>query len=65
MTDRPQTIATAQMLIRRPISVVFDAFVEPAITSRFWFSRGGGRLDSMKVDSTRVSAALIHCFMRL
>ncbi len=33
------------MLIRRPISVVFDAFVNPAITSRFWFSRGSGRLE--------------------
>ena len=30
MTDRQQPIATAQMLIRRPISVVFDAFVDPA-----------------------------------
>ena len=45
MTDRHLTIATAQMLIRRPISVVFDAFVDPAITSRFWFSRGGGRVE--------------------
>jgi uncharacterized protein YndB with AHSA1/START domain len=45
MTERHQTIATAQMLIRRPISVVFEAFVDPAITSRFWFSRGGERLE--------------------
>jgi uncharacterized protein YndB with AHSA1/START domain len=44
MTDRQQTIATAQMLIRRPVSVVFGAFVDPAITSRFWFSRGSGSL---------------------
>ena len=44
MTDRHQTIATAQLLIRRPVSVVFDAFVDPAITSRFWFSRGSARL---------------------
>ena len=46
MTDRHQPIATAQMLIRRPISVVFEAFVDPAITSRFWFSRGSGRLEA-------------------
>jgi uncharacterized protein YndB with AHSA1/START domain len=45
MTDRHQPIATAQMLIRRPVSVVFDAFVDPDITSRFWFSRGSGGLE--------------------
>ena len=48
MTDRHQPIATAQMLIRRPVSVVFEAFVDPAITSRFWFSRGSGRLEAGK-----------------
>ena len=48
MTDRNQPIATAQMLIRRPVSVVFDAFVDPAITSRFWFSLGSGRLEAGK-----------------
>ena len=48
MTDRHPTIATAQMLIRRPVSVVFDAFVDPAITSRFWFSRGSGKLEMGK-----------------
>lgn len=32
------------MLIRRPVEAVFEAFVDPAITSRFWFSRGSGRL---------------------
>jgi uncharacterized protein YndB with AHSA1/START domain len=27
---------------------VFEAFVEPAITSKFWFSRGGGKLEAGK-----------------
>jgi len=45
MTNRNPPIATAQMLIRRPVHVVFEAFVDPAITSRFWFSRGSGRLE--------------------
>lgn len=36
------------MLIRKPVSEVFEAFVNPAITSRFWFSRGSGRLDDQK-----------------
>jgi uncharacterized protein YndB with AHSA1/START domain len=41
-------IAAAQMLIRRPVRVVFEAFVDPAVTSRFWFSRGSGRLEAGK-----------------
>ena len=36
------------MLIRKPVAQVFDAFVDPAITSRFWFSRGSGRLEAGK-----------------
>jgi uncharacterized protein YndB with AHSA1/START domain len=45
MTSPNQPIATAQMLIRRPVRIVFEAFVDPAMTSRFWFSRGSGRLE--------------------
>jgi uncharacterized protein YndB with AHSA1/START domain len=33
------------MLIRRPVEAVFEAFIDPAITSRFWFTRGSGRLE--------------------
>ena len=33
-----------QMLIRRPASVVFEAFVDPAVTTRFWFTRSTGPL---------------------
>jgi len=43
MTD--PLIAKAGMLIRRPAADVFEAFVDPAITSRFWFSRGSARLE--------------------
>lgn len=39
-----EPVACAQMLIRRPVSEVFEAFVDPAITSRFWFTRGSNRL---------------------
>ena len=31
------------MLIRRPVATVFEAFVNPEITSRFWFTKGSGR----------------------
>lgn len=36
--------AKAEMLIRRPVAEVFEAFVDPAITGRFWFTSGSGRL---------------------
>jgi uncharacterized protein YndB with AHSA1/START domain len=32
------------MLIRRPTREVFEAFVDPAITTRFWFTKSSGRL---------------------
>ncbi len=41
-------VVKAEMLIRRPVSEVFEAFIDPAITSRFWFTKGSGRLDSGK-----------------
>jgi uncharacterized protein YndB with AHSA1/START domain len=37
-------VARTQMLIRRPVNEVFRAFVDPAITTRFWFTRGSGSL---------------------
>jgi uncharacterized protein YndB with AHSA1/START domain len=40
--------AKAQMLIRKPAAQVFEALVDPAITSRFWFSKGSGRLEAGK-----------------
>jgi uncharacterized protein YndB with AHSA1/START domain len=33
------------LLIRRPHAEVFDAFVDPAVTTRFWFSKSSGRLE--------------------
>jgi uncharacterized protein YndB with AHSA1/START domain len=33
------------MLIRRPPAVVFEAFVDPAIATKFWFTKGSGRLE--------------------
>ncbi|WP_386066306.1 SRPBCC family protein [Tahibacter sp. UC22_41] len=37
-------VARAHMLIRRPASQVYGAFIDPAVTSRFWFTRGSGKL---------------------
>jgi uncharacterized protein YndB with AHSA1/START domain len=39
-------VANAGMLIRKPVAEVFEAFVDPAITSRFWFSHGSARLQA-------------------
>lgn len=36
------------MLIRRPAADVFEAFINPDITSRFWFTKGSGRLEAGK-----------------
>jgi uncharacterized protein YndB with AHSA1/START domain len=38
-------VAGAEMLIRRPVAEVFEAFVDPALTAHFWFSEGSGRLE--------------------
>jgi len=34
-----------QMLIRRPAAVVFNAFIDPAITINFWFTKSSGKLE--------------------
>ena len=39
-------VARAQMLIRSPAAEVFRAFVDPAVTTRFWFSKSSGRLEA-------------------
>lgn len=37
--------AKAEMLVRRPVAEVFDAFVDPGTTAKFWFTTGSGRLE--------------------
>ena len=41
-------VAKAEMLVRKPVAEVFEAFVDPAVTSKFWFTRGSGRLEPGK-----------------
>jgi len=38
-------VVEAQMLIRRPVAQVFEAFVNPQITTKFWFTKSSGRLE--------------------
>ena len=43
-----QPAAKAEMLIRKPVSEVFEALVNPDITSKFWFTKGSDRLQEGK-----------------
>ncbi len=36
--------ARCTMLIRRPIEEVYEAFINPEVTSMFWFTAGSGKL---------------------
>ena len=42
LSDPP--VAKAEMLIRRSPVDVFEAFVDPEITTKFWFTKSTGRL---------------------
>ncbi len=37
--------AKAEMLIRRPVAEVFQAFIDPEITTKFWFTKSSGKLE--------------------
>jgi len=37
--------AKTEMLIRKPVAEVFEAFINPAITTKFWFTKSSGRLE--------------------
>ena len=72
LTHRP--VAKAGMLIRRPVADVFEAFVDPEITTQFWFTKSSGRLRvgrSVKWEwemydaSTQVTAMLIESNRRI
>jgi len=41
-------VAKAEMLIRKPLAEVFEAFLDPEITTRFWFTKSSGRLEAGK-----------------
>ncbi|MEO8822334.1 MAG: SRPBCC family protein [Ginsengibacter sp.] len=39
----------AQMLIRKPVSEVFQAFIDPELTKHFWFTKGSSKLEVGKI----------------
>jgi uncharacterized protein YndB with AHSA1/START domain len=50
--DNPQLeqvpVTKTGMLIRRPVADVYEAFINPDITTKFWFTKGSGRLETGK-----------------
>ncbi len=46
MTLQNPPVVKQQMLIRRPVAEVFEAFINPAITTKFWFTKSTGRLEA-------------------
>ncbi len=38
----------AQMLIRKPVDEVFNAFIDPQYTTHFWFTKSSGPLEENK-----------------
>jgi len=46
LTQAP--VVKTGMLIRKPAAAVFEAFVNPEITTKFWFTKSSGRLEAGK-----------------
>lgn len=43
MSSNPKSVE-AQMLIRKPAAIVFNAFIDPNVTKNFWFTKGSDAL---------------------
>jgi uncharacterized protein YndB with AHSA1/START domain len=41
-------VSKTGMLIRKPVAEVFEAFVDPQVTTKFWFTKSSGRLEAGK-----------------
>lgn len=48
MATLNNNFAKAEMLIRKPVSEVFQAFIDPEVTSKFWFTKGSEKLEQGK-----------------
>lgn len=67
-------VAKTGMLIRKPAAQVFTAFIDPAITTQFWFTKSSGPLEvgkqiswewEMYGSSTTVTAKVIEPHRRI
>jgi len=48
MMEKKSKSAEAQMLIRRNVEEVFNAFIDPEITKQFWFTKGSAPMELNK-----------------
>jgi uncharacterized protein YndB with AHSA1/START domain len=48
MTNTSNTFAKAEMMIRKPVNEVFEAIINPEITTKFWFTNSTGKLEEGK-----------------
>ncbi|MDY7397056.1 SRPBCC family protein [Aureibaculum sp. 2210JD6-5] len=48
MKGKDSEIVKCQMMIRKPIKEVFNAFIDPKITTNFWFTKSSGKLEKGK-----------------
>jgi uncharacterized protein YndB with AHSA1/START domain len=48
MATEQVPVAKSEMLIRKPAEDVFEALVNPKITSKFWFTKGSSQLEEGK-----------------
>ena len=46
--EAKQNAAETGMLVRKPVSEVFNAFIDPEITTKFWFTKSTGKLEAGK-----------------
>ncbi|NNC50288.1 MAG: polyketide cyclase [Flaviramulus sp.] len=46
--DNKSKCSEAQMLIRKSVNEVYNAFIDPMLTKNFWFTKGSGKLEIKK-----------------
>lgn len=49
MNEKHTACVETQMLIRKSVNEVFNAFIDPVITINFWFTKSSGRLEVGKI----------------
>jgi uncharacterized protein YndB with AHSA1/START domain len=48
MRNNNSAVVETRMLIRKPAESVFQAFIDPAITTNFWFTKASDKLNVVK-----------------
>ena len=48
ITLNEKPVVKAEMLIRKPVEEVYEAFINPEITTKFWFTKSSGKLEEGK-----------------